>query len=473
MSNQDALRACAGRCLGALAAITLVAFLPTLDARGEPSRSADHLSSVPEAPAADSVSGNVTVGTHSDAEGHELKVLSQAARLFNSTPGRPKVEILLSTTDYQYEDEARSAAVTGTLPCLLDVDSPYVSEFAWAGYLQSLDSFVPRELRSDLLPSVLAQGTYNGHLYGLGQFDSGLGLWANRRHLRAAHVRIPTVAAPWSLAEFEQALEKLAAVKGVHYPLYLLFDTTSEFKPYAYAPILQGFGGDLIDRKDFSSARGVLDGPQSVAAMKRVQYWLQRGWTRPDADPEDFANRRTALSWSGHWKYPAYHHALGADLVLLPLPDFGRGIKTATGSWTYGITSTCRNPTGAWAFLAFLMSKREIARISRANGGIPARRSVLAHSPLYGDGGPLRVFAQQLEAGLGVPRPATPAYHTISRSFSDAFGSIVDGEDVQAALTMAASTIDADIARNRGYPPEPWESAAPSRGEGEGGRAAP
>ena len=458
---------------GALASVAIATFLCSPDEYSDPARAADRPSTMGEWPAAESANGNIIVWSHSDAEASEFDVLNQGARLFNKTPGHPKVEVLPSTTDYQYEDGVRSAAVTGTLPCLLDIDGPYVSEFAWAGYLQPLDALVPRELRTDLLPSVLAQGTYDGRVYSLGQFESGLGLWANLRYLKAAHVRIPTVAAPWSLAEFEQALEKLAAVQGVDYPLDLFFAVTSEFSPYAYAPILQGFGGDLVNRQGRPSARGVLDGPQSVVAMKRVQYWLRRGWTRAVVDSEGFAQGRTALSWRGHWKYRPYQQALGRDLVLLPLPNFGTGLKTATGAWSFGIATTCHDPAGAWAFLAFLMSKREILRMTDRIGAIPARRSVLARSPLYGKLGPLRIFAQQLEGGFGVSRPATPAYHIISRSFSQAFVSITAGVDAQAALSRAASTIDAEIARNHGYPAEPWESTVTSRQDGEPGRAVP
>jgi multiple sugar transport system substrate-binding protein len=98
------------------------------------------------------------------------------------------------------------------------------------------------------------------------------------------------------------------------------------------------------------------------------------------------------------------------------------------------------------------MSPREIVRITSVNGAVPSRRSVVARSPLYGDTGPLQTFARQLNAGLGVPRPATPGYGTISRSFSAAVSEIIEGKDVQTALSDAAHRIDADIAENRGYP---------------------
>ena len=403
-----------------------------------------------ESPAAVSI---IQVWTHEGANTPAFVALKQAAEAFNRKQRTHQVNVVPSIFRY-YEERVQSAAATGTLPCVLEIDGPFVHAFAWRGYLRSIDEFVTRELLDDLLPTIVIQGTYHGRLYTLGQFESGLGLWGNVRYLARVGARLPTIEAPWSLAEFEHVLARLAALDGLDYALDLaVYAGQSEFYSYAYAPIVQGFGGDLVRLGANPSARGVLDGPRSVAALERFQHWFQQGWTRAVFDrADDFEQRAAALSWTGHWKYPSYRAALGQDLVLLPLPDFGQGIKTGMGSWSWGISSTCRDPVGAWAFLEHLMSAREIVRITNANGAVPARQSVVARSTLYGDAGPLRMFARQLNAGLGVPRPASPGYGTISRSFSAAVSEIIAGRDVKAALGEAARRIDADIAENRGYP---------------------
>jgi multiple sugar transport system substrate-binding protein len=382
----------------------------------------------------------------------EFDVLRNAAQRFNSK--RPPHPVVLLPTIYlNYAERVKTAAAAGTLPCLLEVDGPFVAEFAWAGDLQALDRFIPKTLQEDLLPSILAQGRYAGRLYTLGQFESGLGLWGNKRYLRAAGIRIATVEAPWTLQEFETAMQKLSAVPGVEYALNLDLATgSSEFYSYAFAPILQGFGGDLIDRTAQASARGVLDGRESVAAMKRFQSWFQRGWTRSVDRHSEFEEGKAALSWSGHWFYFIYRQALGGDLVLMPLPDLGAGTKTGMGSWSWAISSTCPYPAEAWRFLAQLMTVEEILRLTNVNAGMPARRSARARSALYGKDGPLAVFAQQLDAGYGVPRPKTPAYGTIRNSFRTATRAIIDGADVQTELSKAAESIDREIAANRGYP---------------------
>ena len=63
----------------------------------------------------------------------------------------------------------------------------------------------------------------------------------------------------------------------------------------------------------------------------------------------------------------------------------------------------------------------------------------------------MRFYVRQLEAG-GVPRPATPAYDTISKAFGEAVARIAAGADVQAELSKAATKIDQDIAAHRDYP---------------------
>jgi multiple sugar transport system substrate-binding protein len=394
----------------------------------------------------------INIWTHEDAGSREFKVLKEAAGKFNRRQHVYRVEIT-SSLRRDYEGWVHRAAATGSLPCLLEFDGPLLAEFAWSQYLQPIDRFAAPGLLNDFLPSIVAQGTYQGRLYSLGQYDSGVGLWGNRRYLRAAGVRIPTLEFPWSLEEFEQVLAKLAALKDLDYAInFSIYVRHDEFYSYAYAPILQGFGGDLIDRRSFHSARGVLDGPQSVAAMKHFQQWVQKGWTRVVSERQnDFVLGKAALTWTGHWGYPAYHQALGKNLLLLPLPDFGRGIKTGMGSWAWGISSTCHEPAGAWAFLVDLLSPGEIVQMTNINGAMPARHSALARSPLYGPRGPLRFFVRQLGVG-GVPRPTTPVYGTISKTFAEAVGGIVAGADVQSALSQAVDIIDQTIVAHHDYP---------------------
>jgi multiple sugar transport system substrate-binding protein len=150
--------------------------------------------------------------------------------------------------------------------------------------------------------------------------------------------------------------------------------------------------------------------------------------------------------------YGSYREALGDNLLVLPLPDFGNGMRTGQGSWAWGITRACRNPRAATRFLTFLLQTHEVLAMADANGAVPATRSAIAQSALYRPHGPLNLFARQLLEGYAVPRPRTPGYPVISAAFARAFRDIRDGADVQGALDRAARSIDRDIADNHGYP---------------------
>jgi multiple sugar transport system substrate-binding protein len=84
--------------------------------------------------------------------------------------------------------------------------------------------------------------------------------------------------------------------------------------------------------------------------------------------------------------------------------------------------------------------------------GVPARKSALALSRLYGPNGPLNLYVQQIEKGWAVPRPPTPAYGAITKAFAEAVDHIIQGADVQTELSQAAARIDQDIQAHNGYP---------------------
>lgn len=396
----------------------------------------------------------ISVWTHDVPESVEGSALMATVRDFEQAQSNYKIELVAISAE-NYADRVNNSAQFDSLPCVLEFDGPYLYNFVWPGYLQPIDQFVSAELKADFLPSIIAQGTFNEKLYSLGQFDSGLAIYGNRRYLEAAGVRIPTFDEPWNLAEFEDALEKLTALPEVEHALDMKINYgRGEFYTYGFSPILQSFGGDLIDRQTYQQASGVLDGPQSVEAMRHFQIWFEKGWASKSTtmDDEFYISKKAALSWVGHWMYNPHAKGLGQDLVLLPMPDFGHGSKTGMGSWSWGITSSCQDPTGAWAFIEYLLSPNEILRMTDANGAVPARRSALAQSKLYSETGPLHLFVQQLESDRAVPRPITPAYATITTAFAEAVENIINGADVQTELTRAAQKIDQDIKDHQGYP---------------------
>lgn len=433
-----------------------LAALPLLAACAEPPAAADRTV--------------LTAWFHTGRESERRTLEDQVAR-FNAS--RDDVEVRLTLIpEGGYDIQVQSAALSGDLPDVLDFDGPMLYKYVWQNHLRPIGDLLPAEVRERLIPSILAQGTYRGRLYSVGTFDSGLGLYADRSRLAAVGARIPEHPnEAWSADEFDALLERLARRDADGRVLDLGLHYRGEWLTYAFSPILWSAGAGLIDRGDYRRASGVLDGPAAVAAMERLQGWFERGRVHPNLDENALQSREVALSWGGHWRYPPYAEALGEDLVLLPLPDFGdpsdgHGSRTGQGSWTWGVTRVCQRPRAAVELLTFLLETDNVLAMTRANGAVPATRPAIQASELYGPGGPLRLFVEQLRA-TAVPRPATPAYPVITAVFQQALRDIRDGVEVEAALGRAAREIDQDLRDNRFYPP------VPPRGERTGKGRAP
>lgn len=378
----------------------------------------------------------------------ERNVIEAQVKEFNARRSDVEVDLTL-IPEGAYSAQVQAASLAGDLPDLLELDGPLLARYAWQGLLAPLEPLLPSEIRKDLIPSIVRQGTYRGTLFGVGTFDSGLGLFADGEQLAKARLRIPDgTADAWSATEFTQVLKALAEHDSDGQVLDLKRNYRGEWFTYAFSPVLWSAGADLIDRERLT-ASGVLDGPRAVAAVSQIQGW--RGYVDPNIDDAAFVSGRVALSWVGHWEYPRYREALGERLIVLPLPDFGNGSRTGQGSWQWAITKKAQHPEAAARFLGFLLETEQVLRMAAANGAPPATRTAMVRSPLYGEGGALRLFAAQLEHSA-VPRPNTPAYPTVTSAFQQAMADILAGGDVQAALSRAAQLIDRDVADNRGYP---------------------
>lgn len=389
-------------------------------------------------------STEITVWFHS-GRGSERDVIQDQVKRFNSMQDEVKVN-LVELPEGSYNEQVQAAAVAGDLPDVLDLDGPYIANYAWSGYLLPLDEFISPELEKDLLPSILAQGDYQDKIYALGTFDSGLAIWGNKKYLKDVGARIPTsVEDAWTFTEFMDILKKLKEHPDVKYPLdFKINYGKGEWYTYGFSPIFQAFGADLINRDNFATAEGVLNGPEARAAAAWFQALFEQGYVNPNpAGDTEFTNGEAALSWCGHWAYNQNKEALGDDLVLIPMPKFTTQ-ATGMGSWAWSITTNSKNPEAAWKFLEFILKPEEIVKMTNANGAVPSRLSAAKLSEAYKPGGELNLFVEQLQT-IAVERPVTPAYPTITSAFATAIDNIINSADVAGELDEAVRTIDEEI----------------------------
>ncbi|MBT8228418.1 MAG: extracellular solute-binding protein [Dactylosporangium sp.] len=400
----------------------------------------------------------ISVWSHGGTD-EEKRILGEQTEAFNAS--HPMIRAVLTTiSEGDYNDKVQAAAAANEFPDVLDLDGPTLANYAYRKRLAPLGELLPAGTVTRLLPSLRAQGTYDGKLYGVGTFDSGLGLFGNRKLLDAAGVRYPRrIDETWTADQFTAALRALSAHDSDRLVLDLKLNYgVGEWFTYAFSPLLWSAGTDLIDR-DTGRAQGRLDSEAAVAALRRLADWHR--YTDPNPQDNALQLGRVALAWGGHWTYPEVARALGRNLVLLPLPDLGNGPKTGQGSWVWTVSSRTASPESAAEFIDYLLRDAEVLRMATANGAVPGTSDALARSALYQPDAPLALYATQLQRTCGngsitaacvaVPRPPTPAYSFISTQFATAVSIIFDGGDPRTALHAAAVAIDQDLNNNRGY----------------------
>lgn len=388
----------------------------------------------------------ITMWTHSAGNPAELEVYEQIIGDFNGSQDEYEV-VMESFPQGAYNDAIVAGAAAGDLPCLLDMDGPIVPNWAWAGYIQ------PLELDPAITDALLdtAIGTYQDEIYSAGYWDAALAVFARQSVLDENGIRVPTTDEPWTRQEFDDALTALQAA-GYETPLDIGAEDTGEWWPYAYSPLLQSAGGDLVDRDTFLTAEGALNGPEAVEFFEWFQSLFDRGLTS-DAGTignEEFNADEVALSYTGVWNAMDSLDAVGDDLLILPPPDLGEGPKIGGASWQWGIAADCDAADGARAYLEFSFAPEYVASFADKQVVIPALTEAEELSEMFGEGDPLQPFVE-LSQMFAVLRPPTPAYPVISSVFERAAKDIVDGADVKATLDQAVSEIDTNIESNDGY----------------------
>jgi multiple sugar transport system substrate-binding protein len=388
----------------------------------------------------------------------EKPYFTQLEETFNAKYGAEGITVDVVPIP-SYNDAIQAATLSGGLPDVIMLDGPNMASVAWAGTIQPIGDLLDPAIVEDLLPAIKAQGTYGpeGEFYFVSPYDSGTILWGNKALLEKAGVRIPaTVEDAWTREEMTEALEKLAALPEIEWPLDVKMNYgAGEWMTYGFAPFAQSNGGDIIDRETWM-ADGTINSEANVATLTTLQDWNKAGYIVPASagDNKFYGEKTAALSWVGNWMWPAHREGLGDDLVLIPPPVFGdAGPVSANGGWGWAVPSSSTNLEDIKVFLNYAMSSEQVAAYADTTGYVPSRTSAIPLSETYGAGGAGELFAKLAEC-CAIVRPVHPAYPVITNAWATAVVNVLSGDvNVKAELDRAAQTIDQDIADNDGYPP--------------------
>lgn len=398
-------------------------------------------------PTANAEPTKLSMWSHAAGNDQEIATVKEAITDFNASQTEYEV-VLEEFPQESYNDSIAAAAASNTLPCIVDVDGPIMPNWAWAGYMQPIT--IDPALEESLIAG--AKGYYNGQLYSVGAWDAALGMLVRKSTLEAVGARVPTVSEPWTQAEFDALLEAVDATGDYDYAIDWGNGWTGEWFPYAFSPLMQSFGGDLIDRNSYETADGFINSAESVAFGDWFGSTFANGYANPaqTGDRTEFIAGDIAIQYNGNWAVKDAYEALGEDLLIVPPPSFGQGPKIGAASWQFGVSSSCESPEGATDFIEFILQDKYIVAFANRIGLIPATATAAAEVPNYAPGGPFAVFVE-FSNNYAVKRPETPAYLAISTIYEKAVADIINGANAKQALDGAADEIDANLADNDFY----------------------
>lgn len=390
------------------------------------------------------VGNTVTMWTHNAGSPDELGIVRQMVDDFNASQDRYRVKIQ-SFPQGSYNDAVVGAAAAEKLPCLLDIDGPNTASYAWGDLLAPLDLSSGDVPISAQLPSTV--GKYRGKVYSYGYMEAAMTLYARKSVLAEHDIRVPTLDRPWTKAEFSGALAKLKASGTYAYPLDMGTAGVDEFWTYAFSPQLQSFGGDLIDRKNYKSADGVLNGPAAVRWATWFRSLATKGYVAQKSGKDsvaDFVNGKSALFWGFNASAKDVVGKFGDDAVFLPPPDLGEGVKVGGASWQVGMSATCDNKAGAEAYLNFSRKTKYFAKFAEAANSVPVTDAAARQVDGFGKGERQHFFVEESRR-FATLRPVTPAYPYLSSVFAKTARDILAGASPKPALDQAVEQIDNNL----------------------------
>lgn len=347
-----------------------------------------------------------------------------------------------------YEQKVNMGAAAGELPDVVDMDGPYVANFAYSKLLLPLDDLLDKnsEWFQDYVPAMLQQGTFDGKLYALGAMESSVGVYFNKKIFADLGLPEPptSVEKAWTFDEFAAVLEQLKQkLPADVYPIVGLGGQVNEWLTYMGAPFIWANAGDLIS-EDGRKADGYLNSPATIDAMTKIQALFTNGYTVNDPGERAFPRGKAAMAISGPWEVIGLKEYPDVQWGLAPYPVMKTN-SSPTGSWCWGVTASSKYPKEAVEVLKWMTNKDSTIGLSGVTGMLPTSKSAYQELTNFNTL-PLSVFMEQQLKGAH-PRPRTPAYPTLTQEFAQAWHDIIMGKDVKTALNEATAKVDRYIKR--------------------------
>ena len=264
----------------------------------------------------------------------------------------------------------------GTAPDIIHDEAADIAGFTQQGYLADMRKLIPASLKASIPQRVWDSVTYGRKITAVPTLLQTYNVFANVDALKAAGVKLPTTASPWTWTEFRAAAKKLTGERQVRRRLGLEVADLG----------LDEHGAELGRARSSTSTRRPASG-SSRSARARRQYLTtvhDMIWTDGSIDPAavgssgggvlpGFFAGKYAMTIQGNYAAQQMIQSAPAGFhwALLPLLK-GTSQDQLADPQTYSITSQSSHKPEAMQFLAYLANAQNMQKLAGGDWLIPS-----------------------------------------------------------------------------------------------------
>jgi multiple sugar transport system substrate-binding protein len=365
----------------------------------------------------------------------------------------PAIKVKMQIVPWSEQSQKLATALaTNSLPDVSMMGNNVVAQYAFAGKLTPLDSYIKQwskeesfDVTKDFWPGDTLYYRLKGHYYGAPIAEETRMLVYNKQILAQAGVN-PSTLTTWDnvLAAAQQIKSKVPGVTAWLLPQSKDYQTVQTFMT-----VYLSYGARMLN----SQGACGFNTPQFKNALKFYTDVHKNSLTNPDAtnmnaqaNDAAFATGKVGLFITGPWTFAQLKgKPLYTQLGVVPIPAGPKGRFGFLGGWPLVLWKGSKNAAAAAKWIQFASSpKGGLRTIIKVSGILPGRKSLVKHAPwnTY----PLSAFAKQMTYAYPYqyPDPGIPQMGAIeTKTIQSAVQRVATGsQSVDESTTQLCSEIN-------------------------------
>ena len=286
----------------------------------------------------------------------------------------PKIQVeIVSVDPNSVHDKLLTNFVGGTAADVIHDEAADIAGFTEQGYLANLTPLLPKSLKRSIPNEIWATVNFGRKITGVPSLLQTYNVFANMTILKQAGVKAPTIADPWTWAEFRAAAKKLTT-NDRYGVCWGLRSPTAAIQTLAL-----NYGGQyfyLVNGK-WAFRWGAPE--QNVVRQMRDMIHVDKsvdpaatGLSGSGVLPAFFGGK-CAMTVQGNFQAQGMIQQAPSGFnwgMLAPLK--GATQHQVANPQTYSIAQQSKNKPAAMKFIAYLLNAQNMAKLARGDWLIPA-----------------------------------------------------------------------------------------------------